>query len=369
MEYGVKVKEADIGDIVATRLANERDEYQNLRYIQVVDIASRAAEMKKIRGITVEVSSPDTVDLSSLPDDLVDNMLPVGDKSSLVVSPVHSQIDGSVDMTPIVSMIKTGGGTMEQEYSDRHEYGAMYPDGGTLEAAVWEDYVIYPGNAWVGEKSADGDSETVTQLLKFPAIDAERGTTIDSATIDLRLAASYGGHAQNLKVYAFTEKQVEAVLSANGTDKDRAFAFMALAESSTGVDWDLSPGTNGTWETSPNVAAAVQAAVDRPEWVRDASVWIYLQPEPFLSMLGLTEFYIDNVSYYPKLTVTHSGSVQDLDVLTTKRSAMGTAQFQDATGKYRSPDVDWDLKGAFKVGIHITDLSESNEVTIYGGVI
>jgi len=61
-----------------------------------------------------------------------------------------------------------------------------------------------------------------------------------------------------------------------------------------------------------------------------------------------------------------------LGVRTTKSSAMGTIKFRQgaASGIYSSPALEWDVMGAVKIGLHITQIDgTANEVILKGGLI
>ena len=102
-EQATRITDQHSGDYIATRDAVEQDADSHSRVIQLMDFSSRQiATPTTIRGILSFVSSADGVDLASLPAELTGNLITVGDKSTLVVFPLHSANDGEVSITPII---------------------------------------------------------------------------------------------------------------------------------------------------------------------------------------------------------------------------------------------------------------------------
>ena len=101
-EQATRISDQHSGDYIATRDAIETDG-TNARVIQLMDFASRQLPSPAtIRGISSFIGSVDGVDLASLPAELTNNLIDVGDKSTLLVFPRHSVSIGEVAITPII---------------------------------------------------------------------------------------------------------------------------------------------------------------------------------------------------------------------------------------------------------------------------
>ena len=102
-EQATRVADQDEGDYVATRDAYEQDTEAHNRVVQMVEITARQlTTVLTIRGSGGAISSADGVNLLSLPSDLTDNLLTVGDKTVLVIIPEHTSSSGNVLITPII---------------------------------------------------------------------------------------------------------------------------------------------------------------------------------------------------------------------------------------------------------------------------
>lgn len=112
VEKAIRIRNADEGDYVATRDANEDTGTGISRTVQLVDFSSRQLDAVALRGdpdTPTRISAADTgVNLSGgVPTGVV--MLDVGDKSTLVVH-VHHDIDsGEATLTPLVAYDYDGG--------------------------------------------------------------------------------------------------------------------------------------------------------------------------------------------------------------------------------------------------------------------
>lgn len=101
-EQATRISDQHSGDYIATRDATETDG-TNPRVIQLMDFASRQLPSPAtVRGIGSFVNSADGVDLASLPAEITNNLISIGDKSTLLVFPRHSVSDGEVVITPII---------------------------------------------------------------------------------------------------------------------------------------------------------------------------------------------------------------------------------------------------------------------------
>jgi hypothetical protein len=68
-----------------------------------VDLASRqVSSFTAIRGISSFVAVADGVNLASLAAEITANLITIGDKSTLIVVPLHTATTGAVYVTPIV---------------------------------------------------------------------------------------------------------------------------------------------------------------------------------------------------------------------------------------------------------------------------
>jgi len=103
-ERATRIANQESGDWIATRSAYETfGDPPTSRVIQLIDWASRQLDnVQTVRGISTPVTSADPVDLNSLPSELVDNALELGDKAFVVVMPEHTADDGEVYITPII---------------------------------------------------------------------------------------------------------------------------------------------------------------------------------------------------------------------------------------------------------------------------
>lgn len=102
-EQATRIADQDEGDYIATRDAYEQDTESHSRVVQMVEITARQlTTVLTIRGSGGAISSADGVNLLSLPTDLTDNLLTVGDKTVLIVMPEHTSSSGNVYITPII---------------------------------------------------------------------------------------------------------------------------------------------------------------------------------------------------------------------------------------------------------------------------
>ena len=104
-EKSIRIANATSGDRIATRDAFETDGSSNARVIERVDFASGKFATpigNAQRGHSAMISAAETFDLTSLPSDLTDNLITVGDKSMLCVVVEQSVSGGTVTVTPIL---------------------------------------------------------------------------------------------------------------------------------------------------------------------------------------------------------------------------------------------------------------------------
>lgn len=104
-EQSIRIADAASGLRMAARDAFENDGSGNARVVERVDFASGKFTTpigNATRGNSSLITVVDTLDLTNLPADLTDNMIIVGDKSTLCVASEQSVSGGTVIVTPIV---------------------------------------------------------------------------------------------------------------------------------------------------------------------------------------------------------------------------------------------------------------------------
>jgi uncharacterized membrane protein len=106
-EKGTRVSDQRTGAYIATRDAVETDDQGHPRTVQLVDFSSRRVLFQKNRGYPDAVVSVDDPNLFTLAEELVTHLIPVGDKTILLVSPFHTDVNGEVHVTPILFATKT----------------------------------------------------------------------------------------------------------------------------------------------------------------------------------------------------------------------------------------------------------------------
>ena len=102
-EKGIKVLDANEGEVVACRDAVEQDDTSTDRIIQLVDSAGRKSTIDgatPLRSLEIAVDSRgDSFDLADMPDDVESTALTIGDADSIVVA---VQLQGNEDDSKIV---------------------------------------------------------------------------------------------------------------------------------------------------------------------------------------------------------------------------------------------------------------------------
>ena len=102
-EKGTKIASQRTGDIIATRDAIQTTGDGDPRVIQLFDLATRPlTNHVTLRGLAAPITTPDGVDLDSLPAELLSHLITVGDQSSLILDIEHVAPDGEVYITPII---------------------------------------------------------------------------------------------------------------------------------------------------------------------------------------------------------------------------------------------------------------------------
>lgn len=102
-EKSIRIAEQRSGEYVATRDGYEQDESAEDRVIQLFEVAERHFSAATIvRGSVAPIAAADSRLFNSLPADLTDNLLTVGDKVTLAVMLEHTERTGRVWVTPII---------------------------------------------------------------------------------------------------------------------------------------------------------------------------------------------------------------------------------------------------------------------------
>lgn len=101
-EQATRIADQISGDYIATRDGYINDGDGKARTIQIIDFASRQLASGDISTIRTGVSVVDGVNMGALPAGLTSNLISIGDRSVLVVFPMHSASDGEVTITPII---------------------------------------------------------------------------------------------------------------------------------------------------------------------------------------------------------------------------------------------------------------------------
>jgi hypothetical protein len=103
VEKGVIVQDADSGESVACRDAVQVDDGSNSRIIQLVDNSSRKNSISMASPLRT-VTSSDSLDLSSISTDITDNLITIGDASSVIAALTYEDngTDQGIYVTPII---------------------------------------------------------------------------------------------------------------------------------------------------------------------------------------------------------------------------------------------------------------------------
>lgn len=103
-EKGILVEDAASGESVAARDASETDNDGNARIVQLTDQATRKNTMVKSSPLRSLITASDSFDLSTIPTDIINNAITVGDAASICVAVTYQAqgADHGVYITPIV---------------------------------------------------------------------------------------------------------------------------------------------------------------------------------------------------------------------------------------------------------------------------
>lgn len=102
-EKGTLVADAATGESIATRDAVWTDNDANPRVIQIVDRASRPGGFNLSVPIRTNTTGFDTFDFSSgLPAGISNNLITIGDATSINVCVIHNFTAGKIILTPII---------------------------------------------------------------------------------------------------------------------------------------------------------------------------------------------------------------------------------------------------------------------------
>lgn len=370
-EQAIRVSDDRTGDYVATRDAYEQDAESQDRVIQLVDLAYRQVTLNEIRGIGTFLDTQDGVDLSSLPSELTDNLIEMGDKRVLIVEALHEADDGEVLITPIaVNESVEASETWEQPtggYNVGHK-NAYTDDGGST--FNWGSSINTFFTAWLASNYEYRNIGLWEITLPVPVAD------IVQVVIEMQEAEgdTITDNPQDFK-FALIDTDDASIPASPGD----LWSGLTLK---TPVNWDsryfldgVTPfiNTNGRGVVA-DITTPFKEVVARPGFVNGNNVGIvmYQGAWPGSTTRVSPYAYAGSGSLSnARIVMRYSALDQNnYSVLPTKSTAMGTAKFVDANGKYVSPLLAWDVYGAKKVGLHVTTINgTSNAVQLRAGVI
>lgn len=367
-EQAIRVSDDRTGDYVATRDAYEQDAESLDRVIQLVDLAYRQVTLNEIRGIGTPIDAADGVDLSSLPSELTDNLIEMGDKRVLIVEALHDANDGEVLVTPVAVNESNEATEDEVELIGTYDTGhksAYTDDGGSTYNWGSSINTLYTGFLASNYEYRSIGLWEIT--LPVPVDDITR--------VVLKLVDALddaGDNPTNMRLALLDVD--DASLPA---DPDDLFSGLSLK---TPVNWDSRYYLDGVTsfinsngrDSVADITTPFKEVVSRAGFSDGNNVGILFYSaawegsatdvQPYAKPGGLSNALI--VIEYTAL------DQNNYSILPTKSTAMGTAKFVDSNGKYVSPLLAWDVYGSKKVGLHVTEINgTSNKVQLRAGVI
>lgn len=371
MEKGTTVADGRSGDIVGTRLASERDEDGKQRVIQLVTPVRRHAVLTRMRGASGVISTADPLSLNNVPAELFSGMVELGDRDSLVAAANFTAVPATADLTPIAVMIESTG-------ADAAEKNMVSGDTDGLSYYVY--FTSYPGaiteygaitispDVRFGEYLDGSTWKNYKFTGAFRGIDIPQGAAVASARFRLYTIVSIGGsYPANAKFWAFSAAEIaEPGFRPDWNSQTYWEALQALCDATDGVTADLTSWTNSAYK-SVDIAAAVQRVVNLPDWDRGNDIYVVAGNSSYGIGGGVARASLSTV---PRLTLTHDGGLQQYQILPTKQVGLSLGFTDPGFYPYRGPVVEWEAKGAYKIGIHVTALGTDSEIhSIYGGAI
>lgn len=367
-EQATRVQDDRSGDYVATRDAYEQDGESKDRVIQIVDLAYRQLTLNEIRGADAPITSADGVDLDSLPSELTANLITVGDKRTLIVEALHDANDGEVLITPIavnesqetaITEFQLAGG-----YDTGHKTG--YYNGVDY---TWGSSILQLYFGWTSS------STSYRTLALFPITLPVDVSEIKRAY--LKMVDHENDNADNP-----TNGRIMLI------DQDDVSGFPTSPlplwsgyPVKPPVNWDsryyadgVTPFIldNGVGEIA-DITTQFKEVVGRAGFVDGNNLGIIMFSASYLGVgeVRPRAYYYDGYSEGARLAIEYDTlDTENLSILPTKSTAMGTAKFVDNYGKYVSPMLAWEIYGAKKIGLHITQIGGTgNGVKVRAGVI
>ncbi len=107
--------------------------------------------------------------------------------------------------------------------------------------------------------------------LYFPNVAIAQGTTIDSATLEVKCRTTYNGATCNTKISAQDADNPSDFTS----DDAAAFDARYAARTTAIVSWVVGAQTVDNWYISPDIKTVIQEIVNRPDWVSGNSIVIF----------------------------------------------------------------------------------------------
>lgn len=353
-EQATRIKDQAAGDYIATRDANELDAEAHSRVIQIVDMASRELMQVILRG-AIPVASADGVALESLPSDLTSNLITVGDKKTLIVNPNHLANDGGVNITPIIfnaagdTVLATG--EKKSSVMGIDKFRQLEGDSETYYPVASSD----DGYWWVGGTDPDDLANWDTKLIfgdvsygdsyaawiRFPNLIIPAGASIDTAFVRLNAFSSLSDVVCNVNCFFNDEDSADTIPTtpseANALSVTGAIAWSAIPAWTDGILYD-----------TPELKTILQTVIDKSGWTSGNAVMALIKNNVSDGWARREASAIEYLSEVEKAALHVTWSLS----------------------RYHSPQLQWDVSGAPKIGLHITSIEgTSNEVTLKGGVI
>lgn len=363
MEKSIVVKSDSEGLNVALRSSIFGDYTGTKRVVELFDVASKRLHLDPFR---TSVNAVDGADLENVPAALYDKAIQAGDGSTLIVRPIHSASDGSVTVTPIIfeSTAELSGAPAPNPADDADD--GYYNEG--------SEALDTTNNVLIG---LSGEGDKLWSFFSFP-VAIPKFATITSAVMTVYRNDGGGSNVpDDVKIHVIPDPRPISPQGATAMKK-----LISLVGDNNplgaGVAWDLGSFQN---IDSPDLSTQVQRLVNDSEWAGlagNSRVMVLVEGGNNSGTNSVTVMDVSNASDKPVLTVNYtwmgssSTSRKFAGVMQSKVSAMGDVGFYTGSGPvhwYHSPIMAWDLFGAKLVGLHVSELSSSNTVDLYAGVI
>ena len=378
-EQATRIKDQTSGDYIATRDSYEQDAEAHDRVIQLVDMASRQLIPAVIRGDT-PVTVADDVDLDNLPSDLTNNLIDVGDKKTLIVNPGHGVDDGGVNVTPIV-FNAAGDAALAIGEKKSSVVDTLFK--WSIPASVWtprasqlgaQDYIystvvfngkLYGGtgnsgclfewndvDAWVSKAPNLNSQYRIRSLIEFDSKlyggTEDMGRLFEWNDVDawVQVAPQFGTVERILSLVEFESKLY------GGTDNGQLLEW-------NDVDaWvEVAPALESQW--------SIYSLIVYRGKIYGGTGWV----DGMLFKWNSTDAWV-KVAPQAAAQVQISSLVVFDDKIYGGTGNDGMLFEWAIVDIYSSPQLQWDVSGMSKVGLHITSVSGvGNEIVLKGGVI